>query len=347
MWPFKKKVEKRSGGFLAEVLAARTADIFGARGVAEATATAQSCVSLWEHGGNLATVSGTTMLDSRTMSMLFRSLALRGESLWLIRDRLVPAYEWTVATQDGEPRVYRLQIADTGGGHAVDALAGEVLHIRIGSDPSAPWAGQAPLRRANLTASMLHSVESALAEVFDMAPLGTQVVPMPEQPNVDLATMAREFRGQRGRVLLRESVNVGAAGGPTPNVDWHGSDLTPNLANSLADDVLECARNAICAAFGVLPALFDKATTGPLVREAQRHLAQWTLAPICELIAEEATRKLGSTVSIDAITRLGAVDHGGRSRAFSAIIAALAQAKEAGLSDADVNDAWARSLGDP
>jgi hypothetical protein len=82
------------------------------------------------------------------------------------------------------------------------------------------------------------------------------------------------------------------------------------------------------------------------VREAQRHLAQWTLSPIAALVAEEASNKLGGEVAIDTVTPLGAVDHGGRARAFGAIVAALAQAKDAGLSTTDVDDAWERSLGD-
>lgn len=347
MWPFKKKVEKRSGGFTAEVMQLREQWISGSRGIGELTATAQSCMSLWENGLNLATVTGTTMLDSSTMAMIGRSLALRGEALLLIRDRLIPCSDWQISTRDGQPTAYRVSIAEASGGTSHTVLADEVLHVRIGADPVAPWLGQAPLRRASLTASMLNAVESALAEVFELAPLGSQVVPFPENPEVDNTAIQRSFRGQRGRVLLRESVAVTAAGGPGPTTDWKPQSLTPDLSTSLADKALECARSSICAAFGVLPCLFDQSVTGPAVREAQRHLAQWTLAPIAMLIAEEASRKLGTQISIDVVTPTGAVDHGGRARAFVAIVGALAQAKEAGLSDADVNDAWERSLGDP
>ena len=76
----------------------------------------------------------------------------------------------------------------------------------IGCDPAAPYYGQAPLKRASLTAGMLNAVESALAEVFELAPLGSQIVPFPESSDVNLETLGRSFRGRRGRVLLRESV---------------------------------------------------------------------------------------------------------------------------------------------
>src|SRR2546429_3411513 len=98
-WPFKRaeRIEKRAtgSGFTAEIIAAREAFISGRRGIAELTATAQSCVSLWENGFALADVRGTDLLDRRTRALIGRSLALRGESVFLIRETgLVPASDW-------------------------------------------------------------------------------------------------------------------------------------------------------------------------------------------------------------------------------------------------------------
>ena len=76
-----------------------------------------------------------------------------------------------------------------------------------------PWQGTSPLRRSSLTAELLQTLETTLAEVYANAPIGSQVVPFPESPGVDLETLGRGFKGRRGRVLLRESVNVAAAGG--------------------------------------------------------------------------------------------------------------------------------------
>lgn len=337
-------VEKRSAmsGFTAELMAARESYISGRRGIAELTATAQSCVSLWEGAFSLASVSGTDLLDRRTLALLARSLALRGEAVFLIRDRLIPCSDWDLSTRDGIPRAYRLSVSEAGGGTTQTALAGEVLHLRIGADPVAPWLGTAPLRRASLTAGMLQAVESSLAEVFEFAPLGSQVVPMPEQPETDNTSLARSFRAQRGRVLLRESVAVSAAGGPAPAVDWKPSSLSPDLERSMSLETLGAARDAVCGAFGVLPGLFNAATTGPLVREAQRHLAAWTLQPIAALLAEEATEKLGSPVGIDVMTPTQAFDAGGSARALATIVQAYAQAKEAGLAPAVVDAALAK-----
>lgn len=342
MWPFTRKraepeVEQRASGsgFTSEVIAARWSYISGSRGLAELTGTASSCVSLWEGGLSLADVDGAPMLNRRTLALLGRSLALRGEAVFLIGDtRLIPATDWDLSTRDGEPRAYRLSIPEVGGGRTRTALAAEVLHVRIGADPSAPWTGVAPLRRASLTAGMLHAVETALGDAFEHMPLGSQIVPMPEMPGTDMEAFGRGFRGQRGRVLLRESVQVSAAGGPSPVQDWRPSDVTPDLSKAMTDETLKAARDAICGAFGVLPGLFNPATTGPMVRECQRHLGQWALQPIAELIAEEAAAKLGQPVKLNVMRPLQSFDAGGRARAAAGIIQALALAKEQGVDPA-------------
>lgn len=345
LWPFTRKTEKRSSasGFTAEIIAARESYISGRRGVAELTATAQGCISLWEGGFALADIQGTKLIDRRSLALLARSAALRGEALFKITETgLVPCSDWDVRTKSGRPVAYRASISEAGGGTSETLLAGEVLHLRIGADPVAPWLGTAPLRRASLTAGMLQAVESALGEVYENAPIGTQIVPYPESPETSMTTLGREFRGQRGRVLMRESVTVAAAGGPAPAADWRPSDVTPDLQRSMSLESLAAARDAICGSFGVLPALFNAQAQGPLVREAQRHLAQWTLQPICELLAEEASDKLGVTVSIDCMTPSQAFDAGGSARAVGTLIEALAKAKEAGLDPSAVAGVFAK-----
>ncbi|WP_305972518.1 MULTISPECIES: phage portal protein [unclassified Mameliella] len=340
---FKKKpdpapvVETRAAasGFTAEIMTARESYISGTRGIGELTATAQTCVSHWENGLLVADVTGTDLLDRRALAMIARGLALRGEAVFLIRDEgLVPCADWDLRTRNGRATAYRVSVSEAGGGRTETALAAEVLHFRLGVDPIAPWAGQAPLKRCQLTAGTLQAIESALSEIFTDAPLGSQVVPFPENPDVDSEAMARGFRGRRGRVLLRESVTVAAAGGPAPAQDWRPSDLTPDLEKAQLAQALEDARGAICLAFGILPAMLSPAATGPLIREGQRHLAQWMLQPIAEGIAEEASEKLGQPVTLDVMRPLQAFDAGGRARAAATVIQALALAKEAGVDPA-------------
>jgi hypothetical protein len=107
--------------------------------------------------------------------------------------------------------------------------------------------------------------------------------------------------------------------------------MTPDLSKAMTAESLEASRASILSVFGVLPALFNTSTTGPLVREAQRHLAQWMIQPIANLIAAEATEKLDGPVTLDVMQPLQAFDAGGRARTVSAIVQALALAKEAGV----------------
>lgn len=335
-------IETRSAaGFTQQVMEARASYIAGNRGMAELTATVQACAGLWEGALAAADVQGTDLLRRADMALLGRLMALRGEAAFFMGDRgLVPASDWDVTTRDGRPRAYRLTLPEASGPRSITVLASEVLHVRIGSDAAAPWAGTAPLRRAPLTADLLATLEGALAEVYAYAPLGSQIVPFPEAGDADLEALGRGFRGRRGRVLLRESVSVTAAGGPQPSADWRPSDVTPDLSRAMTRETLDQARDAILAAFGVLPALFNSATTGPMVREAQRHLATWVLQPIAVQIAEEVSAKLGTPVDIDVMTPLQAFDAGGSARAISALVGALAQAKDAGLAPAEVSAAF-------
>jgi len=331
---FRRSPEKRSAsmGYTADLVAARHEWITGASGVAELTATVQSSVTLWEGALTLADVEGTSLLTRRNLALYARHMALRGEAVFLIRgDKLLPVTDWEVSTRNGRPRAYRVTVSEIGGGTSETVLAAEVIHVVTGSNAAAPWAGTAPLTRANLTASMLQEIEKALAEVYRDAPIGSQIVPFPESTPDDFATLSRGFRGKRGGVLMRESVHVAAAGGPVPGQDWKPQGTTPDIQPAMPLEALRVSRAAILAAFGILPALFETTAQGPFVREAQRHLAQWVLQPLAALLAEEASEKLGGAVSIDVMRPMQAFDAGGRARALSAIVQTLALAKEAGV----------------
>lgn len=345
-WLFKRREapapETRSSGsgYTAQIMAARESYISGLSGLGELTGTVQSCVSLWEGAFALADVQGTDLLNRQTMALIARSVALRGESVMLITgDGLVPCSDWDLSTRNGTPRAYRVSVSEAGGGRTQTALAAEVVHLRIGADPVAPWCGSSPLRRAPLTAELLHQVESALRDVYRDAPLGSQIIPMPEGVAEDMAAMRAQFRGRRGSSLVVEGVAQATAAGMNPNLGKSPDQLSPDLSKSVLTESLEAARGAICMAYGVLPGLTNKAATGPMVREAQRHLAGWTLQPIAMLLAEEVSAKLGAEIMIDTMRPVQAYDVGGRARALSAIIGALAEAKAAGIDPAALNAA--------
>lgn len=339
----KSQVETRSSGagYTAQVMQARASYIGGASGLAELTAAVQSSVSLWEGGFSLADVKGTDLLSRQTMALTARALALRGEAVFLIRDHLIPATDWDVITRDGLPRAYRLQLPEVSGGRSETALAGEVLHFRIGCDAGTPWAGSAPLRRSQLSAQLLHEVETALRDVFRDAPLGSQIIPVPEGSAEDMDMMRSGFRGRRGASLVIEGVAQAVGAGMHPQLGKSPDQLSPDLSRTLADRFLTEAKSAVFSAFGVLPGLQNPSTTGPMVREAQRHLAQLVLQPVAMLMAEEASAKLGGKVTIDVVRPMQAFDAGGKARALATMVAAMAEAKAAGIEGATLQDALA------
>lgn len=330
------EVRASGTGYTAAIMAARASYIAGVTDLAEMTATVQACVSLWEGALASADVQGTDLLDRRMMAVVARALALRGEFVGVIGgEGITPASDWDVATRNGRPVAYRVGIPEAGGGRTETLLAGEVLHVRLGSDPVAPWSGTPPLRRAALSANLLHEIEAALRDTFRDAPFGSQTLPLPAITQAQMDQYSDGFRGRRGRTLLFASDITGEMiKAPAP------AQLTPRLSDAETVAHLDAARGAIAMAFGVLPGLLNPATTGPMVREAQRHLATWTLQPIAELLAEEATVKLGGAVSIDVHRALQSFDAGGSARALAGIMQALATAKDAGLSDAQVAAAF-------
>jgi len=327
-------------GYTGLIMAARESYISGASGIGELTATVQGCISLWEGAMALADVQGTRLLTRHVMALAARSVAIRGESVFLIRgDRLLSCADWDLSTRGGVPRAYRVSVAEAGGNLAETVLAQEVLHFKAASDPVAPWTGSAPLRRAAISASLLHEVETALRDVFRDAPLGSQIVPLPDSSAQDMEAMRGAFRGKRGATLVIEGVAQSTAAGMNPQLGQRAEQLSPDLSKAMATQTLEAARDAVCMAFGVLPGLHDRAAQGNAIREGQRHLATWTLQPLAALWAEEATAKLGTEVFIDCLRPVQAFDVSGRARALSTIIGAMAEAKAAGLAPGDVNAA--------
>lgn len=330
-WLKRQKVERRSvgtEGYTALALLARSEAITDAG--ADLSGVVAGCVNLWANGLSMAETD-SELLTPEVLASMGRQLATEGNSVWHITPMgLVPVSEYDLTTSEGKPKGYRLTIPDIRGSYQVTALAGEVLHLRIGADARSPWQGVAPLRRAQISAGLLNATEVALAETFRDAPIGSKVLGMPEASAGANTKLAQSFKGKHGRVLVRDSSTVYAGSQGAPD-DWRPADLTPNLRDSMAVESLKTARDAVLHVYGVLPALMNDQAAGPVVREAQRHLATWTLAPIAKLIAHELQAKTGERTVVDVFTGLSAFDIGGAARAMATIVSALSEAKAAGL----------------
>lgn len=338
MWPFNRKrddgLEKR--GYTTAMIRALAAVHSAGPADGETTGTVTACVNLWEHGLSMAASSGATVRRA-DLAMAARWLALTGNAVFLLDGgRWLPVSDYQVKTVGGRPVAYHLTLPESLGPRSYTALAGEVLHFRIGARLRAPWQGQAPLACAALSADLLAAVERSLADVYTAAPIGSQIITTPEDPNGENPELGSSFSGKRGRVLLRETAAIAAAGGPTPQQDWKPQDLTPNLSDSGLLESWEGARGSVLSAFGVLPALLDPQASAQAVREADRHLAQWQLQPMAAMIADEVTDKTGRETALDVVGAVQAYDVAGRARALKTWVDALAAAKDAGISGADL-----------
>ena len=164
---------------------------------------------------------------------------------------------------------------------------------------------------------------------------------MPEGSADDMDGLRRSFIGRRGSAIVIEGVAQAVGAGMHPQLGKSPDQLSPDLSRTMAGELLREGKAAIYSAYGILPGLQNPATTGPMVREAQRHLAQLILQPIAGMMAEEATDKLGGKVTLDVVRPMQAFDAGGKARALATMLQALAQAKEAGIEGATLQDALA------
>ena len=330
-WPWSKPETRQAQGFTSEIIAARQQFFSGSRGVAEATATVEACVSLWERAFTAADVSERwrSIITPARLALIGRSLAKRGQFVGLVDSSgsditLTPAVDWDASTRRGEPIAYRIQVPEAGGGFEITALADEVVDIRINVDPTTPWHGQSPLRKARLTADILEAIETGLGDVVS-SPWGAQVVPMPRLPNEAYQHSIRDLldrlRFKRGGLVMYESTQVMNSSTQTPRGDWDNKNLTPNINGLELPIHWEAVRNGVLAAYGIPPILFSAGAQSAALREGQRHAVLWSLAPVAKVASAELARKLDDPeLSLDLTTPLQAADSAGRARAVGVLV---------------------------
>lgn len=345
IWPFgRKKIEKRDS-FTSRALASLMYSKTGARGEIIRTGALQTCANLWGAGFSRAWVDGVNIPAGR-LRFIGRALALTGNCVFYspAPDVWRVVNDFDIATRDGDAFAYRLSVADASGPQSITALAGDVLHFKINETAAAPWYGVAPWHDAGLTSEWLAAVESAASELYQNAPIGSQVITTPEDPNGQNTKLGASFRGKRGRILLKESQQVMAAGGPSPSSDWTPREVGPNIDRAQFPENTEAASAAILGAYGVAPAMIDPKATAQAIREADRHLVQWTLQGVADDVAHEIGLKHGTPARLDLVRGTRSYDAGGRARAANSIIQAMQAAKESNLTEDQKRQAF-RSAG--
>ena len=167
----------------------------------------------------------TAALTPSTRARIGRDLLRHGESVHVIhigRDglELVPAHAVDVSGQPfGEWR-YKLDVAGPDGAVTRDYPASSVLHVRLASDATSPWAGVPPLAWAVTSARLGTAIETRAAQEAD-GPVGNLITaprdPGPPADETDEETdphagLKRDLASLRGELALVETAANTAEG---------------------------------------------------------------------------------------------------------------------------------------
>lgn len=288
-------------------------------------AAVEAAGGLWERGLSTGVCE---RLTRRQLGIIGRSLLLRGEVVFPIEQGKVgalPAASWDVRGKGGDPGrwTYRITMASPSATRTVVKAGADVLHVRIGIQPSRPWAGVSPLANAEGTRAVLARLEQSMSDEAGTA-VGF-VIPVPEARMDDLE-LATDIRNLRGRAVLGGTTagGWGEGRGAAPTRDWQAQRLGPRFTADEVQARTDVERSVLAAA-GV-PVDLVIPSSGGDAREAWRRFLHATLGPVAALIGEELAR-VNLSGSVD-LSGLGASDLAGRARAYG-------QLRKAEMPDAD------------
>ena len=337
----RKSVETRASGtgYTAAIMGARAAYITGQSGLAEATATAQSCVSLWENAFAGADVIGADLLDRRTM-------ALAGAFSGAPRRKRFP-----------DPRSARagLRLGSEHPRRRASGLSAFRLRGRRRAFRNrARGRGAAPADRGGPDSAMDRDRAIAAGIALGAAParIGDRFawrIPRRAARIDDRSAGRRRRRRARGspRPSSRQAWRGARDRASVTSHRRRRSDAGPGAGSPHP----AIARGGGCrdagpGAGGHLRRV--RRSAGPY--QSRDHGADGPRGATPSGDMDPATdrrdggrgsrREAGGTVEIDVHRPLQSFDAGGSARAVSGIIEALARAKEAGLSPAEISAAF-------
>ena len=326
MWPFRRR-EARAAADYTDVLAALLlARAEGTEIDPGATAALETAAGLVARAFSVATVSPSTTrtacLSASVLGCIGRELIRRGEAVFVLgvdggRVQALPASHWEVrGGRTPDSWWYRLDMPAPDETGTITAPGAGVLHFRFASDPRRPWEGIAPLSWASSTGRLSGALEQALAGEAS-GPFG-HVIPTPDV-QTDRTDLKADLEKLRGGIKLVETTasGWGESRAAAPAGDWKqqriGADPPASVVSLRSD-----AAMAVLAACGVPPPLVAPGD-GTAAREAWRRFLHGTIHPLGEIVAEEASRKLGIDVGL-SFDRLFASDLSGRARAFQSMV---------------------------
>lgn len=305
---------------------------------AASTAAMEACAGLWGRTLSRAEVTPADgrgqVLTAATLYDMGRDLCLTGETVHLIRTGRGRLRLLRVETYDldggPDPETWRYRVTLPGPSltETVTVAAGAVLHVRIGSDRSRPWAGLGPLGAAGHTDRLAGGLERALAG--EVGGKSANLLPVPH--------VGKELEGVHPIVSdIREADPGGLVVAELAAFSGQGTSLNPLGPQAVrggftqygtvrvgADPpmpLVELRRDVVAgvaAAAGVPVELFQTAP-GDAQREGLRRFLRATLEPVGDLLAEAAGEALDvPDLSLD-FRKLHASDTQGRARAAASL----------------------------
>ncbi len=305
-WPWAR--EKRSTSYTDLIVAGLVAKT-GDSSTSDLLASVEMAAGLWER--SLA-AGKSSELTSSQLGLIGRQLLLTGESCWW-KSRasgLWPVSQWDIkGTSPAQSRwTYRLTLDGPGGTITKNASSSQVLHVRIGVNPSRLWEGSSPLARSQATRDALKQVERSLKQEH-AGPTGS-VLPAPDPEDSNLKDALLKLQG---KVLLVEQSELGLAGeGHAGRTTWTPKRLGPDPSEGTLTAREQLQRSLLTAA-GLPPSMVAPSTANS-AREGLRQFLWLTINPVVSLISEELER-VGLDPAID-MSDLNASDLAGRARAL-------------------------------
>lgn len=319
IWPFKKKLEQRSGfpSVTQTYIDARRKNL-QSDGSAALSATVATCVGMWARGFTMITPAPADLLTPDVMGAIGLDLCLRGESVWHIRiergePMLVPVAYWD---ELGQGR-YHLHIARVNTTETVKALEPEVLKLKINSDPSQPWKGRSPFALMGLSPTLMAEVEAAISGAMPMAGKGL----LPMSANIPQEEQGKVLSGLRtgslATVMSKQDFGHQTGGDRS---ELRRVELTPDLQKMDLNPTTDSLHNRVLSACGIPPALVTASGNAGAMREAYRLFAIQTLEPLGRQLLPELKTKLNvATLNSDDMM---SADTAGRARSVGTLVKA-------------------------
>jgi len=333
MWPFNRKPEDRSLQSADRVVEEVLDRAEGTTPEATGLAVVEACMGLWERILASAEVMPATRelegITPHLLAVMARDLGLRGNFVGLIEVSdggnvsIQPAASWDVKGETGS-WTYRVDLGGPSRTRSVvDAMADQVIHVRIGTDSRRHWEGRSPLENCPATAGLAALIEQSLKREARMP-----VTRLVATGAVSASQYEDARKGlKKGGIMLARAVGTYDTGRrPAQEVGKLGPGAeatTLNLRNQAGIDILN--------AYGI-PAILLEGTSGDSgQREAWRRFGATFCNSVGRIIEAELRAKLHPDAMLN-FDRLRYQDTDGQSRAIGRRASAVKTLVDAGVS---------------